>query len=172
MWNAERGPMAWWRRTFGQPTELGADAAADPSAVSPANVTPREEEAPAPPPVPARVWIDGDGLMSQIGGDTALLQELTRLFEMERTRRLIALREAIADQDGCEIKSAAHAIKSGLTNFCSPEAVALAAELEMAGRAAMAGDASAIIGLEPKVDVLAACMGDMLIELQSMGEAA
>lgn len=107
--------------------------------------------------------------MGQIGGDQMLLGELTRLFEQERQRRLVTLREVIAAGDAEAIKSAAHAIKSGLTNFCAPDAVALAATLEDAGRAGMRGESDAIQGLEPQVDVLEACMAEMYQELISMG---
>ena len=154
MWNADQGPLAWWRRTFAQKGH---------GSVS-------EDSAQAEPPAPPRQWIDEDGLLHQLGGDRDLLQELTRLFEVERDRRLVVLRAAVAEQDCQEIKSSAHAIKSGLTNFSAPDAVALAAELEMAGRAGMAGDVSAVVGLEPKVDALATCISEMLRQLRAMGE--
>lgn len=154
MWNAERGPMAWLSRTFGRAAEPEAQPAA-----------------PAAPAAPARQWIDAEGFLGQIGGDKTLLQELTRLFEQERQRRLVTLREVIAAKDPEGIKSAAHAIKSGLTNFCAPDAVALAAALEDAGRAGMRGEADAIVGLGPQVDALASCMAEMYRELVEMGGA-
>lgn len=154
MWNADQGPLAWWRRTFTQRSHGSASV----------------DSAQADPSAPPRQWIDEDGLLHQLGGDRELLQELTRLFEVERDRRLVVLRTAVAEQDCREIKSSAHAIKSGLTNFSAPDAVALAAELEMAGRAGMAGDVSAVAGLEPKVDSLAACISEMLQQLRAMGE--
>ena len=154
MWNANQGPLAWWRRKFAQGNQEAAST--DPSSV----------DSPPPP----RQWIDEDGLLHQLGGDRALLQELTRLFEVERDRRLVVLRAAVAAQDSIEIKSCAHAIKSGLTNFSAPDAVALAAEIEMAGRAGMAGDPSAVVGLEPQVNGLSKCISEMLQQLHAMGE--
>lgn len=154
MWNADQGPLAWWRRKFAQ-EDQGA-ASTDSSSME--------------PPSPPRQWIDEDGLLHQLSGDRALLQELTRLFEVERDRRLVVLRAAVAAQDSREIKSCAHAIKSGLTNFSAPGAVALAAEIEMAGRAGMAGDPSAVVGLEPQVNALSECISEMLHQLHAMGE--
>ncbi|MFT4975706.1 MAG: HPt (histidine-containing phosphotransfer) domain-containing protein [Myxococcota bacterium] len=153
MWNADRGPMAWLNRTLGRTAQAEPDAA---PVLTPA-------------PAPKKPWIDSDGLLSQISNDPELLRELTRLFDQERERRLVTLRAAIEAADATEIKSAAHAIKSGLTNFSAPEAVALAQELEMAGRAGISGDTAALEGLAPKVDVLSACMTEMLDELHTLG---
>lgn len=157
MWKSDPKPEMWWRRMLGQ--------AANPSNTAAETADPSEAQPAAAPP---RRWIDEAGLQEQLGGDKELLTELTRLFDMEREKRLQALREAVATKDGRAVKFAAHAIKSGLTNFAAMDAVHLAGGIEQTGRAAMEGDATALNGLEDRVDALETCMQEMVDQLCEM----
>ena len=164
MWNADQGPLAWARRA------LGLGGASAPAATDDAPAQEAEPAAPAvepeEPAAPARRWIDDDALLGQLAGDRELLAELARLFVQERDRRLVALEGALSAGDAGEVGRAAHGIKSGLTNFCAPEAVALAASIEHAGRD---GELS---GVPAALAELKVCMQEMEAELDRLGGAA
>lgn len=147
MWNTDRGPLAWWRRTFGP---------------APQEDTPPEPEPSVPAPT-SREWINAPELLAQLGEDLDLLRELSRLFVEEREKRIVLLQEALAAGNAVEVGRAAHGIKSGMTNFCAPEAVALAATIEHAGRA---GDLSEV---PARLRELQACMADMEAQLERLG---
>ncbi|MEL6345065.1 MAG: Hpt domain-containing protein [Myxococcota bacterium] len=109
-----------------------------------------------------RAWIDEPGLLEMVGGDTGLLGEMGKLFVTENGRRLDELKAALVEGDALAVREAAHGIKSGLTNFCAPDAVALAQKVEYAGRN------NALAGIAGDVDALVECIAQMTQQLQHM----
>lgn len=123
--------------------------------------SPEPASAPAPAPSP-RDWIDEAELLEMVGGDRGLLQEMGRLFVSENDRRMVALHAALKQGDATGVREAAHGIKSGLTNFCAPEAVELAAVVEHAGREGV------LANIHDNVVALERCLEQMNQQLQKM----
>ncbi|MDG1483180.1 MAG: Hpt domain-containing protein [Myxococcota bacterium] len=145
--------------------------AAVPEAFEPAvepNTVP--QSLPEPPPdslaEESRQWVDEVAVLERMGGSIEILMELTDLFASENVRRLAALRAAIAAGDALQTSREAHGIKSGLTNFCADEAVALAFQIEASAKK------GSLDGLETATDVLEAVLNSVTEQLTMMGKAA
>jgi len=78
--------------------------------------------------------IDVSQLLDRVDGDRALLAELVDLFRADFPAYLIAVQQAIYQQDANGLRSAAHTLKGALANLSVIEASALAAELEAIGK--------------------------------------
>jgi HPt (histidine-containing phosphotransfer) domain-containing protein len=83
-----------------------------------------------------------------IDGDKSLFTELLRLYNDEYPRLLEELRAAVRVDDGGGVEKIAHRLKGMVRNFFAPAAVAVAGEIEEAGRIAV------LNGLFEKIGVL------------------
>ena len=149
-----------------------ASEASEPSATPDSVKLSDPEPSPASPASPAsltevsRQWVDEVAVLERMGGSMEILMELTDLFANENVRRLVALRAAISAGDAQQASREAHGIKSGLTNFCADEAVALAFQIEDTAKQ------GSLEGLETATDVLEAVLNAVTEQLTMMGKAA
>ncbi len=79
--------------------------------------------------------IDREDLMERIGGDLELLEELLELFDEDYPELLNEIRQAILQQNGEQLKRAAHTLKGAVGNFAAIKAHQLALALEKKGEA-------------------------------------
>lgn len=121
--------------------------------------------APAEPSVP-RQWVDEVAVLDRMGGSMDILMELTALFADENVRRLADLRAALAAGDALQVSREAHGIKSGLTNFCADDAVAIAFHIEKTAKE------GCIDGLLAATDRLESALTEVTEQLTAMGRAA
>jgi CheY-like chemotaxis protein/HPt (histidine-containing phosphotransfer) domain-containing protein len=90
-------------------------------------------DAPAPEPrrepvtVPMRV-------LARVGGDRALLAEISRLFVDDAPRHLQSIRAALDARNGESLRRAAHGLKGAAANFEADGVVTAARTLEEIGR--------------------------------------
>ena len=159
------GYRAGWRAGT-PPTPAALPEASELSAES--IVAPSSVPEPSPEPLAegARQWVDEVAVLERMGGSIEILMELTDLFANENVRRLAALRAAISAGDPLQVSREAHGIKSGLTNFCAEEAVALAFQIEDSAKK------GSLDGLETATDVLEAVLNSVTEQLTMMGKAA
>jgi CheY-like chemotaxis protein len=80
------------------------------------------------------VIFDAAAMLQNIGGDTALLQELIEMFLQRYQTMLEAIRAALASRDQAAVEQAAHALKGTAGNLCASEVVLSAGQLEALGR--------------------------------------
>jgi HPt (histidine-containing phosphotransfer) domain-containing protein len=80
------------------------------------------------------VIFDAAATLRNIGGDTALLEELVELFLQRYQVMLEAIRAALANRDQEAVEQAAHALKGTASNLCASEVVLSAGQLEALGR--------------------------------------
>jgi len=83
------------------------------------------------PPGPV---VDRSLLLARVGGDEALLVELSRLFVQECPDRLHAVRQAVEEHDPAGLKRAAHQLCGTLALFGAEAAAEAARRLERMGR--------------------------------------
>jgi two-component system, sensor histidine kinase and response regulator len=83
---------------------------------------------------PLPVDFDVAATLRNIGGDTALLEELVELFLQRYEAMLEAIRTALANRDQVAVEQAAHALKGTASNLCASEVVLSAGQLEAFGR--------------------------------------
>jgi len=146
-------------------SELSAESIVAPSSVPEPSPEPLADS-PEPLAEGARQWVDEVAVLERMGGSIEILMELTDLFANENVRRLAALRAAISAGDPLQVSREAHGIKSGLTNFCAEEAVALAFQIEDSAKK------GSLDGLETATDVLEAVLNSVTEQLTMMGKAA
>jgi len=98
---------------------------------------------------------DAGKMLSNIGGDVELYDELIRLF-LDRHRALMQdIEVAIGQQDPSGLERAAHSMKGTAGNLCAPDVVLLASQLEATGRLGSMTEAPALLNqLERKVQQL------------------
>jgi len=80
------------------------------------------------------VIFDAPAMLRNIGGDTALLEDLVELFFQRYHAMLEAIRAALANRDQKAVEQAAHALKGTAGNLCASEVVLYAGQLEAVGR--------------------------------------
>ena len=80
------------------------------------------------------VIFDVAAMLRNIGGDTALLEELVELFLQRYQPMLENIRAALADGDRQAVEQAAHMLKGTASNLCASEVVLSAGQLEALGR--------------------------------------
>ena len=90
--------------------------------------------------------IDRAATLRAVGGDVALLTDLTRLFLEDCPERVADLRAAVAGGDPAHLQRAAHAIKGSVATFGARLARDLATDLERAGREGRLDDVPALLG--------------------------
>lgn len=73
-------------------------------------------------------------VLENFGGDEELLGEVATLFIAAWPENLARLRAALAAADAAALRSAAHAVKGSVANFCADRAVQAARLLEMTGK--------------------------------------
>jgi len=112
------------------------------------------------------LWVDEVAVLERMGGSIEILMELTALFVDENVRRLVDLRAALVAGDALQVSRETHGIKSGLTNFCADEAVALTHDIEKTAKA------GSLEGLAAAIDVLAIVLQEVTDQLTAMGKAA
>jgi signal transduction histidine kinase/CheY-like chemotaxis protein len=80
------------------------------------------------------VVFDMAAMVRNIGGDTALMEELVELFLLRYQAMLEGIRAALADGDRQAVEQAAHLLKGTASNLCASEVVSSASQLEALGR--------------------------------------
>jgi two-component system sensor histidine kinase/response regulator len=73
-------------------------------------------------------------VLARVGGDRALLAEISRLFVEDAPRHLQQIREALDASDGESLRRAAHGLKGAAANFDAEGVVNAARALEEIGR--------------------------------------
>lgn len=102
-----------------------------PQAAQPGDPEPREDE---PDNEAVLVIFDVAATLRNIGGDTALMEELVALFLQRYQAMLEAIRAALATKDYAAVEQAAHSLKGTACNLCASEVVLSAGQLEAHGR--------------------------------------
>ena len=80
------------------------------------------------------VIFDTATMLRNIGGDTALMEDLVALFLQRYQILLESIRTALADGDRRAVEQAAHLLKGTAGNLCASEVVLSAGQLEALGR--------------------------------------
>ncbi len=80
------------------------------------------------------VIFDTAAMLRNIGGDTALMEDLVALFLQRYQTLLEGIRIALADGDRRAVEQAAHLLKGTAGNLCASEVVLSAGQLEALGR--------------------------------------
>jgi len=88
----------------------------------------------ARPGEPAHPVVELEAALDWVGGDAALLAELTTLFLEDLPGRLAEVREAVMAEDAERTARAVHTLKGPLGSFRARRAVELAEQLEAMGR--------------------------------------
>jgi HPt (histidine-containing phosphotransfer) domain-containing protein len=84
--------------------------------------------------MPASAVVDSEALLARVGGDSALLAALARMFVQECPERQAAIRRAIEGHDPPALQRAAHQFKGALALFGAAAAVDAARGLEYLAR--------------------------------------
>ena len=92
--------------------------------------------------------IDMDALMEIMGDDPQLMQECLGDFVREFDVMMVAIRQAVGEEDGDSLEKAAHALKGSLTYLAAKPAADAAFQLEKSGRD------HDFIGLEAQMETL------------------
>lgn len=74
-------------------------------------------------------------MLAHFGGDEELIRQIAALFVADWPPSRAGLRAALAAADADALRSAAHALKGAVANFCAERAVQAARDLEMVGKA-------------------------------------
>ncbi len=83
---------------------------------------------------PLPVIFDTAAMLRNIGGDTALLEDLVELFLQRYQTMLEEIRSALVGGDRQAVEQAAHMLKGTASNLCASEVVLAAGQLEALGR--------------------------------------
>jgi two-component system sensor histidine kinase/response regulator len=83
---------------------------------------------------PLPIIFDVAATLRNIGGDTALLEDLIELFLQRYQAMLEGVRAALANRNQKAVEQAAHALKGTAGNLCASEVVLSAGQLEALGR--------------------------------------
>jgi len=89
---------------------------------------------PEEPEEPAAAALDGRTALARVGGNVQLLQELAGVFRDDCARLIPELRDALANQEGPRVRSAAHTLKGMVGFFAAAGAAGAAERLEAMGR--------------------------------------
>ncbi|MGZ8421305.1 MAG: response regulator [Nitrospira sp.] len=106
----------------------------------------------APPPVPPREMsksdasiFDASTMLTNIGGDIELFDQLIRLFLDRHPTMVQDIELAMSQADRVALERAAHSMKGTAGNLCAPDVVLLASQLEATGRLGTLADAPALL---------------------------
>lgn len=98
---------------------------------------------------------DANKMLSNIGGDVELFEQLIRLFLDRHHAMLRDIETAVGQGDSVTLERAAHSMKGTAGNLCAPDVVLLAGQLEAIGRLGTLADAPGLLSqLERKVQQL------------------
>jgi two-component system sensor histidine kinase/response regulator len=103
-------------------------------------------------------------LLDAVGGDEALLRDVTRLFGKDAPVRIAALQSAIQAGEIAAVQSAAHSFRGSAANFGESALLRALGEIETA---ALAGNIAACAALLPRVE---AATANLLTLLGGVGE--
>ena len=108
---------------------------------------------PAPPPLfvePSSLSVIDEVLLDKLmGGDTALLRDLVRIYNETGPGLLEQIDSAIAQADAKRLRNAAHALKGAVSNFAAVSTLQACAALEAigaSGNLAAAASARSVLG--------------------------
>ena len=96
---------------------------------------------------PADLPFEWDAALESVGGDEAMLRELAEMFFAECPKLMQQIREHIADEDGPELRRAAHTLKGSAHVFGGAAAAEAAHRLEEIGREEAFADAEEELAL-------------------------
>ncbi len=109
---------------------------------------PEETPAPAPPREMSKsdaTIFDASTMLTNIGGDVELFDQLIRLF-LDRHRTMVHdIEVAIGQADSVALERAAHSMKGTAGNLCAPDVVLLASQLEATGRLGTLAEAPTLL---------------------------
>jgi two-component system sensor histidine kinase/response regulator len=88
---------------------------------------------PEPEPAPAVTTVDRESLMTRVGGDIDLFNEIIQLFLQDCPARVAAIKTAVERADRDDIRIAAHALKGTAGNLSATALVSAARALERMG---------------------------------------
>lgn len=89
--------------------------------------------------------VNWDAALDALGGDEDLLKELVQVFLDEGPALVARMRQAIAKEEGPELRRAAHTLQGSLRYFESEVTIALARDLEKLAEAKSFTDAPALL---------------------------
>ncbi len=99
--------------------------------------------------------VDKELLMTRVGGDAELLDELVDLFLKNSSRMLFAVEQAVHEGKAETIEKAAHSLKGSVGNFAADRAFQAAMKLETMGREGRVKHADqALKDLEKEISLL------------------
>ena len=100
-------------------------------------------------------------VLARVGGDTALLGEMVRLFLNDAPSLMQEIRDAVSHGDGLRLERAAHALKGSVSIFEASAAVEAAARLETIWATGDLGGANEACGqLEKEIDLLTSALAE------------
>jgi signal transduction histidine kinase/CheY-like chemotaxis protein/HPt (histidine-containing phosphotransfer) domain-containing protein len=108
---------------------------------------PEEAVASAPPRETSKAdasIFDANKMLSNIGGDVELFNQLVRLFLDRHGSMLLDIDTAVSQRDSVALERAAHSMKGTAGNLCAPDVVLLAGQLEAVGRLGTVEEAPAL----------------------------
>jgi HPt (histidine-containing phosphotransfer) domain-containing protein len=112
--------------------------------------------------------LDRATALERIGGDSALLRDIARLFLQEYPMLLAQIRTAFTGGDAREVERAAHSLKGAAANFCAAPTVQAALAVETLARG---GDVSGAGEPIARLEAELARMHRELAELGGVGAA-
>lgn len=86
-------------------------------------------------------------VLDRLGGDAALLREISAIFLAEYPLLLARIREAVELGQPAALERSAHALKGAVSNFGAAAATQAALELEIIGRQKRLADAPAAVAM-------------------------
>jgi len=78
--------------------------------------------------------IDRTAVLDRVGGDVALLREITTIFIAEYPALIGEIQEAVASRNSKKLERAAHSLKGSVANFGAQAAIEASYRLEVMGR--------------------------------------
>lgn len=100
-------------------------------------------------------WFDETELMDRLDNDVSFLAETVQMLETDGRALMEQVKAALAAGDAAAVGRSAHTLKGMISNFCAPQAQALALDVEKAGKAGdCAAGAAAAARLEPALEAL------------------
>jgi HPt (histidine-containing phosphotransfer) domain-containing protein len=103
--------------------------------------------------------LDLPRLLERVGGDRKALAELVRIFTEDAPKQVVRIRKAIRENDGAELRAAAHALKGAVSNFAAPPATEAALRLQKMGESGhLEGADGALLKVEKEIEALLASL--------------
>jgi HPt (histidine-containing phosphotransfer) domain-containing protein len=107
--------------------------------------------------------LDRDAVLDRLGGDEALLREITEIFLAEYPALIAGIRQAIQRSDATQLEHCAHTLKGSVSNFGVDVATNAAYQLELLGRRHRLEEApEALQALELQFSALAPALASLV----------